>query len=68
MSATLRERSQALPQTVRDHASKAQVRLSKRFSQLSARGVQHNTVCVAIAKELAGFVWAIARHATPAPN
>lgn len=65
MSAALRERSEALPQPVRDHAWKAQMRLSKRFSQLSSRGVQHNKVCVAVARELAGFVWAIARQAAP---
>lgn len=69
MSAMLRERSEALPQAVREHAWKAQLRLSKRYAQLSSRGVQHNKVCVAIARELAGFVWAIARQAsTPTLN
>jgi transposase len=65
MSTTLRERSAGLPQAVRDHAWKAQLRLCRRFSQLSARGVQVNKVCVAVARELAGFVWAIARQAAP---
>ena len=68
MSATLRERSEALPQAVRDHAWKAQLRLNKRYSQLSSRGVHHNKVCVAVARELAGFVLAIARQATPILN
>ncbi len=30
-------------------------------SRLHARGLQINKVCVAVARELAGFVWAIAR-------
>jgi len=66
ISTALRERSVALPQSVREHAWKAQLRLCRRFSQLSARGVQANKVCVAVARELAGFVWAIARQATSA--
>jgi len=68
MSSTLRERSEALPQAVREHAWKAQLRLNKRYSQLSSRGVHHNKVCVAVARELAGFVLAIARQATPILN
>ena len=65
MSTALRECSAALPEEVRSHAWKAQMRLCKRFAQLSARGVQVNKICVAVARELAGFVWAIARQATP---
>jgi len=41
-------------------AWKAQLRLSARFARLKARGVQINKVCVAVARELAGFVWAMA--------
>ena len=41
-------------------AWKAQLRLTGRFARLRARGVQINKVCVAVARELAGFVWAIA--------
>jgi transposase len=62
VSSTLRERSVGLPESVRSHAWKAQLRLSKRFAALRARGVQINKVCVAVARELAGFVWAIARQ------
>lgn len=57
-------RQEALPQTVRDIAWKAQLRLSQRFSKLAARGVQVNKVCVAVARELSGFIWAIAQHNT----
>jgi transposase len=53
-------RAEDLPQAIRDVAWKAQLRLSGRFSRLRARGVQINKVCTAVARELAGFVWAIA--------
>ena len=54
------QRAEDLPQAIRDVAWKAQVRLAGRFARLRARGVQINKVCVAVARELAGFVWAIA--------
>jgi transposase len=63
-SKALRERSQQLPDAIRHHAWKAQLRLCGRFNRLSSRGVQHNKVCVAVARELAGFVWAIAQRST----
>jgi len=53
-------RAEELPQAIRDIAWKAQLRLSGRFARLRARGVHINKVCVAVARELAGFVWAIA--------
>ncbi|MBI3108182.1 MAG: IS110 family transposase, partial [Candidatus Rokubacteria bacterium] len=39
----------------------AQVRLCKRYRQLTARGKHVNQVVVAIAREMAAFAWAIAR-------
>lgn len=54
------QRAEDLPQAIRDVAWKAQLRLTGRFARLHARGVQINKVCVAVARELAGFVWAIA--------
>jgi transposase len=54
-------RQEALPQAIRDMAWKAQLRLTERFAKLHHRGVQINKVCVAVARELAGFVWAIAQ-------
>ena len=54
------QRAEDLPQAIRDVAWKAQLRLERRFARLRARGVQINKVCVAVARELAGFVWAIA--------
>ena len=41
-----------------DIAWKAQLRLCARFGRLSARGCRATRSIVAIARELAGFVWA----------
>ncbi|CAB3819378.1 IS110 family transposase ISCARN28 [Achromobacter animicus] len=65
MSQALRDRSATLSPGIRTHAWKAQVRLCSRFAHLSARGVQANKVCVAVARELTGFIWAIARQSLP---
>jgi transposase len=54
-------RQSELPKTITDLAWKAQVRLCARFKRLTARKLPHNKVVIAIARELAGFVWAIAR-------
>lgn len=66
MSQHLRQRSEALSEPLRNHAWKAQQRLCGRFARLTSRGVQVNKVCVAVARELAGFVWAIAHQAVRA--
>lgn len=65
MSRTLAVRQQGQPKVVRDIAWRAQLRLCSRYRRLSARGVHHNKICVAIARELAAFVWDVARHAPP---
>jgi transposase len=57
------ERQEGLSEQVRATAWKAQLRLSKRFAAMSSRGVNANKVCVAVARELAGFVWAVGRQA-----
>ena len=62
---TARRQTQ-LPKSVCDTAWKAQLRLCARFRRLAARGVQRNKVVVAVARELSGFVWAIARQVKPA--
>ena len=46
-------------------AWKAQVRLSARYRFLIARGKSAPTAIVAIARELVGFIWAIARMVEP---
>lgn len=61
-------RAEDLPQVIRDIAWKAQLRLNGRYRRLQARGVQVNKVCTAVARELAGFVWAIATARTQLPQ
>jgi transposase len=55
------------PKIIQDISWKAQVRLCKRYRQLSARGKHANVVTVAIARELAGCMWAIAKQVTVTP-
>lgn len=58
-------RQEKLPEPIRALAWKAQLRLTTRFARLQGRGVHKNKVCVAVARELAGFVWAIANALAP---
>jgi transposase len=58
----LLDRNDAVDKTVREIAWKAQVRLCARYRRLSAAGKPPQTVVTAIARELLGFAWAIARH------
>jgi transposase len=62
VSRAIQLRLEALPQAIRDIGWKAQVRLCKRYRQLTARGKNANQVVVAIAREMAAFMWAIARQ------
>jgi transposase len=57
-------RQEGLSEAVRTMAWKAQLRLTQRFKALQERGVQANKVCIAVARELAGFIWSIARQAS----
>jgi hypothetical protein len=50
------------PKSIQDISWKAQVRLCKRYRRLVAKGKHANVVTVAIARELVGFVWAIAQE------
>jgi transposase len=59
-------RQEGLDEPLRQLAWKAQLRLTARFARLQARGLQVNKVCVAVARELAGFIWALAQASAPA--
>jgi len=59
----LRQESQSKP--IREIAWKAQLRLCARYRKLARRGKPANVVTAAIARELAGFIWAIARRVPP---
>ena len=51
------------PKIIRDISWKAQLRLSKHWRSLSmGRKLAQNKIYVAIARELAGFIWDVARH------
>ena len=62
VSRHLQVRLEKIPKVIQDIAWKAQVRLCKRFRYLMARGKNPNQVVVAIAREMAAFIWAIARE------
>jgi transposase len=57
---------EAAPRVVREIAWKAQHRLYNRYRALTRRGKLKTVVITAIARELAGFFWAINREITPA--
>ncbi len=56
-----------LSEKVRDIAWKAQARLCARYRRLAAKGKRVTVVTTAIARELAAFLWDIARYVDPAP-
>jgi transposase len=66
VSRHLQLRLEKLPQGIPDISWKAQGRLCQRSRRLIARGKPANQVVVAIAREMAAFVWAIARTVTGA--
>jgi transposase len=54
-----------LPKPIRDIAWKTQTRLCDRFRRLTARGKKSTVVVAAIARELAGFIWAVGQEVSP---
>jgi transposase len=56
------KRQDQLPKQVTDIAWAAQLRLNAKFKRLVARRVMKTKAVVAVARELAGFVWAIGRE------
>ena len=64
----LQKRQEGLPKGVTDAAWEAQRRLHHRYKQLSGLGRKKAPVVIAaLARELSGFVWAIARQVQPHP-
>ena len=61
VSKELSRRQEGLSRAVRALSWRAQERLHRRFHRLSLRGVHHNKVVVAVARELTGFIWELAR-------
>ena len=59
-------RQEQQPKPIREIAWKAQLRLCTRYRKLARSGKPANVVTAAIARERAGFIWAIARRVPPA--
>jgi transposase len=57
-----RQTSLALSEAAKRIAWKAQQRLHKRFIAMAARGKERGKIVTALARELLGFMWAIAVH------
>ena len=68
VSRHLQLRLEKLPAAMQAISWKAQVRLCKRYRQLMAKGKHANQVVVAIARELVGFMWAIAQQVAAPPK
>jgi transposase len=63
VSRPIEVRQEGQPKAIREIAWRAQLRLAYRFRKLNAgRKMTQNKCCVAVARELAGFIWDIARH------
>ncbi len=65
VSVGIARRQSGLSKSITDLAWKAQLRLCSRYRRLSARGLNRNKIIVAIARELAGFVWALGQQVKP---
>lgn len=65
VSPVIAQRQVGCPKPITDMAWEAQVRLCARYKRLAARRLPANKIVVAIARELAGFVWAVALKAAP---
>lgn len=63
-TAIVQRRAERTPEVIQDIAWSAQKRLCRRYRVLQARGKLKVQVCTAVARELAGFIWAIGQ-ATP---
>lgn len=66
-SAVLQRRAEHTSQQVQDIAWKAQTRLCSRYKKLEGKGKLKVQACTAVARELTGFIWAIAQ-AMPQPK
>ena len=67
VSRIIQRRHDDLPKPITDRAWDAQLRLCSRYRRLTARGKLPTVAVVAIARELAAFIWDIARMTPVAP-
>ena len=66
VSRKLHDRLEGLPSAIRDIAWKGQLRMCGRYRKLMAAGKAKSVVITAIAREMVGFIWDIARKVQPA--
>ena len=67
ISTELQKRQEGLPKAINDIAWQAQLRLCRRYHRLLSRGKHRNVVVIAIAREMAAYIWAIAREVVITP-
>lgn len=65
-TAILQRRAERTPEVIQEIAWRAQKRLCQRYRDLDARGKLKVQTCTAVARELAGFIWAIGQAVQPA--
>jgi transposase len=58
----LRKRSEGQPEKLKEISWRAQSRLNRKYRRMSARGKTKQVTVVAVARELLGFVWAVAKE------
>ena len=68
VSRHLQRRLEKLPTAIQAISWKAQVRLCTRYRQLMAKGKNAHQGVVAVARELIGFMWAIAKQVAVPPK
>jgi transposase len=62
VSPDIQRRHEGIPKPIIDRAWDAQVRLCRRYRKLVVRGKNTNIAIVAVARELAGFIWDVSRR------
>ena len=67
ISTELQLRQEGLPKDIVDIAWKAQLRLCKRYQRMIKRGKHYNLIITAIAREMAAYIWAIAKEVVLTP-
>jgi transposase len=67
VSRHIQRRLETPPKVIQELSWKAQVRLCKRYRKRLARGKHANQVVVAMARELVGFMWAMAKEVPVTP-
>jgi transposase len=61
VSIDIQRRHEGIPKQIIDRAWDAQLRLCRRYRKLVARGKSPHVAIIALARELAGFIWDIGR-------